>query len=149
MAGFKFRLDRVLQLRLTAEQQCARALGESRVELERQQAAADASAQRLGEAIRQAAEATSERHTAGVLQALLLSIDASRAQSRMAAEAASLAARRHDEDRARFDEARAARRALEKLREQRQEAWTADEGRAEQQVIDDVARRVTGETEAR
>ncbi len=140
MKKFRFRLDRVLQLRETAEDEAARDLAAAR-------AAADAAAQRAADAERALLHAVTQAAdcsvgaTAGLLAVLRLTLDGARERVRAAADAREAAERQATEALTRYHAARADRQALDKLKEQRRDAWTAEAGRAEQAAIDEVALR--------
>lgn len=143
---FAFRLDRVLQLRVTEEQQAARQLAAAQRAVDAARITIDAGVQRLAHAVEQAAHATAEMHTAGMLRALLFTIDVAREQVQRDREALAAAEQALEREQAVFNEARAARMALDKLREQKLQDWTLEEGRNDQRASDDAARRVTAKT---
>jgi flagellar export protein FliJ len=143
MKNFSFRLERVLQLRIAVEQAQAKRLGEARqVETERR-LESEAGVARVAEAIEQVAAAPSDLHTAGSLSNLGLTVDAARARSAAATAAHRGALARVDAEIASFDESHQARRAIERLREQRLEVWQRETDRAEQSTLDEVALRRT------
>jgi flagellar export protein FliJ len=141
MKNFSFRLERVLQLRVTAEQAQARRLGEARqVEAERR-LLSEAGAARVAEAIAQMANTPPALRTAGSLSNLILAVEAARARAAAATAAHREALAVLESEITSFEEARQARRAIERLKEQRLEAWEREAGRAEQRVTDEIAMR--------
>jgi len=140
--SFRFRLQRVLQLRTTAEQEAARRLAAARSEeIERRQIL-DLMVLRLAEATGQVIDPPEDLRTAGTIGNLKLAVEGARLRHASAEEDYRRAAARLEAAVAAFGEARQARRALEKLKEQRHETWEREVERAEQQTIDEVALRV-------
>lgn len=145
MTRFTFRLERVLQLRLAAEEEKARDLGTAQAVERAARAGAESCAAALAEAVRQVAASGAKPVAAGAIGNLMLAVEGARARAEQAAarHRESLAA--VEAAREAWEQARRDRRALEKLRESRLEAWKLETARAEQAVLDDVASRlVTG-----
>ncbi len=143
MKRFVFRLDRLLHLRTTAERERGRALVEAMREEEAQRQAWRESAERLAQATAQLGRIQRDLSTAGNLRNLELSVNACTAVVRES-ETAHLAAMTNVEAEIRsFEEARMARRAIERLREQRRLTWGESVSRHEQQETDETALRMT------
>lgn len=141
MKNFSFRLERVLQLRLLGEQAQARRLAEARqVEAERR-LFSEAGAARVAEAIAQMGATPSDLRTAGTLSNLILTVEAARTRAAEATAAHREALATLESEITSFEEARQARRAIERLKEQRLEVWHRDAERAEQGIMDEVASR--------
>lgn len=146
MKGFSFRLERVLQLRVVAEQAQAKRLSEARQLEAEKRLLAEGSVARVAEAIEQVAGTPDDLRTAGTLSNLRLTVEAARARAAAAGVEHGEAVVRLDSEISSFEESRQARRAIERLREQRLEAWQQQSDRAEQHAIDEVAlRRTYGE----
>lgn len=138
MKRFSFRLERVLQLREMAEREQARALAGALREEEERRAAALAGEARLAQARHQFLETPRELSQAGTLQNLDLAIEALPAELRQLAEHHEASLERVEAERSHFEQARMARRVIERLREQRREAWGEELSRHEQGVSDEV-----------
>jgi flagellar export protein FliJ len=141
MKRFVFRLERLLHFRQSMEREEARRLGELQRLQDEQQRRAAQSAARVADAETQLAAAPPHCRTAGTLTNLSLVLDAARA-----AHAADEAAHREalakvEAERIRYEEARQARRTMERLREHRHDDWQHDATREEQETIDEVALR--------
>jgi flagellar export protein FliJ len=147
MKKFAFRLERVLQLRVTAEQEQARQLADARREEESCRGVLEASAERLRSAHEQMASIHAGHGVAGLLGNMSLPLEVLRA--RLDADAARHAAalQRLETARAAYDVARQERMAMERLRDQRRAAWEKDVARHEQAALDEVALRVSGAQE--
>jgi flagellar export protein FliJ len=141
MKQFRFRLERVLDLRMAAEREQARRLGEAHRHEEEQRQVVEKSVAHVGEITRQLAETPRELSTAGMLRNLLLTLEAAKAAAETAEQAHREAAARVDVETESFGRARQDRRAVERLREHRREAWEQDAARSEQQAQDEVALR--------
>lgn len=139
MKRFSFRLERVLQLREMAEREQARALAQALREEEERRAAALAGEARLAQARHQFLETPRELSQAGTLQNLDLAVEALTAELRRLAEHHEQSLERLEAERSQFEQARMARRVIERLREQRREAWGEELSRHEQDVSDEVA----------
>lgn len=148
MRKFDFRLERVLQLRLQAEQERARRLGEARAAETAAREDAERSAARVAQTGERVAEVTGEHTPAGLVGSLLLTLEAARARALAAAEQHAAMREQLETERTAFDEARQARRALEKLKEKQHGAWTRDVNRKEQAHLDEVALRKPGGRDA-
>lgn len=142
MSRFTFRLQRVLELRETAEQQQAAILGEASMAEEARRQDSDRVARELESAHDQVGSATNGATTAaGMFRVLGLSIEAARLRALAADEALAAAEAKRLEELDRFAEARTARRAIEKLKERQAAEWAVDAARKEQQTMDEIALR--------
>jgi len=141
MKRFVFRLERLLQFRHSMEREEARRLGEAQRAQEEQRRLAAQAASRVTAAQAQIAAAPPHCRTAGTLTNLTLVIDAARTAQAAAEAAHREAVTRVEAERARYEEARQARRTVERLRERRQEDWHQDVSREDQQTIDEIALR--------
>ncbi len=139
MKRFSFRLERLLQLRESAERERARELGVALRDEADRRADAMAGEERLAEARAQLFETSRGRAQAGTLQNLDLAICAMARESRALADQHERSLERLELERQQFEQARMARRVLERLREQRHEAWTDEYGRWEQAQMDETA----------
>jgi flagellar export protein FliJ len=142
MKPFSFRLERVLQLRLAAEQSQAGRVADARRDEAERRLQAEATAALVAEAIEQMSATPSGLCTAGTLGNLMLVLEGARARAASAAGAHRDAVARLEIEQLSFEQARQARRAIEKLREQRYAEWQSDAVRAEQRLTDEVALRV-------
>jgi flagellar biosynthesis chaperone FliJ len=142
MKRFSFRLERVLQLRRAAEQEQARALTEARRQEEERRRAAEESAARFALTVRQLSGTPTDLRTAGTLSNLMLTLEVAEAAAAAASALHREAVTQVDVELAGFDQARQARRAIERLREHRHSDWQQEVSRAEQQEIDEVASRL-------
>lgn len=137
MKRFEFRLERLLQLRTSAERQQARMLSKSlQTEEHKRRALAEVVA-RHEEAQRQL-----ERHgkaLAGTLVNLVWTLDAFATQEQVASEELRNATRQVGVERERFRQAHQERRVLERLRERRRVGWETAGMREEQAMMDEVA----------
>ncbi|HEU4587368.1 MAG TPA: flagellar FliJ family protein [Gemmatimonadales bacterium] len=149
MKRFHFRLDRLLQLRAAAEQERARALGRARQHAAERREVAEASARHVLEVVQQLAATPSDLRTAGTLRNLMLTLDAAKLAQTAAEQAHVEAEAALTAELASYDEARQARRALERLRDERRAAWEREAGRVEQQTVDEVALRMRAPESAR
>jgi flagellar FliJ protein len=147
MKGFRFRLERVLELRHRLEKEHAQAVGRALREEEARRQALDAAAERLGRCGEQIAGAAGDLPTAGTLHNLGLAL-------RAAADALANAEVRHrdavasvEQEQERFGEARRERRVVERLREHEHERWAQESTRHEQSEADEVARQRHGREE--
>jgi flagellar export protein FliJ len=148
MKRFSFRLERLLQLREAAEQERARELGVARRDEAERRADAVAGEERLAEARAQLAETSRGRAQAGTLQNLDLAIGALARESQALADSHERSLERLEIERRQFEQARMAKRVLERLREQRHDAWNDAYTRWEQAQMDETAgQRAHGEGE--
>jgi len=139
MTRFKFRLDRLLDLRSRKEREQAEALGRAmREEHERREALDDAQA-RLGAAQEQATATPGHVTLAGALRNLGLTVAAALRERDVAEVSATEAETVVDAERTRYESAQRDRRVIERLREKRYEDWTREAGRKEQQEMDGLA----------
>lgn len=142
MSGFKFSLQRILELRASAEKlQAAIMQREAAAEGARRRASEE-SAANLDRVHDQTSEIAAA--PAGLWRAYELSAEAARARQEQDADALREAEASRQAQQERFTDARQARRALELLREKQVAEWSIAAARAEQADTDEVARQVTG-----
>lgn len=147
MKQFSFRLQRLLQLREAAEKEHARHLGEALREEETRRAALRESQERLAEAQNQLASTPREMSQAGTLRNLELTLQALDGEARTLETSHEKSVEVVEEERLRFEQARVARRVIERLREHRREAWGIEVNRIEQAMNDEAGQRSRGGTE--
>lgn len=138
MKSFVFRLERLLHLRVRHEREQAQALGQAlreEEELRRQEEAARARLLRCAEQI-----GTSGAVPAGMLQNLGLTVEAAVRAVEASRQAHDQSQETLEQEQARYSQARIERRTLERLREQRHDAWELESGREEQRNMDEVSR---------
>jgi flagellar export protein FliJ len=139
MKRFAFRLERLLQLREAAERAQARQLAEAlRAEAAHREAVRESEVH-LAEARAQLATTPRELSQAGTLRNLELAIDALADQARMLSLTHEQSLERVEAERQGFEQARMARRVIERLREHRREAWGEELARYEQSESDENA----------
>jgi flagellar export protein FliJ len=139
MKRFAFRLERLLQLRESAEKEKARLLG---VALQDEEAAKQvmlAAQARLEEARGQYTRISVAPAQAGLLRNLELSIEQLTHQWNLASEVHAKALAQVEVARNEFEEARMAKRVIERLKDQRREAWNQELARYEQSLSDETA----------
>lgn len=139
MKRFEFRLDRLLQLRTSAERQQARMLSKSLQTEEHKRWALEEVVARHEEAQRQLDRYGPSKALAGTLVNLVRTVDAFAAQEKAASEELRNATRQAGAERDRYQQARQARRVLERLRERRRVGWEIEGMREEQAMMDEVA----------
>ena len=139
MKRFEFRLERLLQLRTSAERQQARMLRQSLEAEEHKRRALEEVVSRHEEARRQLERYGPSNALAGTLVNLVRTVDALATQEQVASEKLRIVARQVGAERDRYRQARQARRVLERLRERRRMAWGLKNTREEQAVMDEVA----------
>jgi flagellar export protein FliJ len=144
MKRFAFRLERLLQLREAAEKERARQLGEALKDEEQRREALRESQERLADAQDQLSSTPREMSQAGTLRNLELTVDALAGQARSLEDTHEQSVERVEEERVRFEQARVARRVIERLREHRREAWEVEVNRHEQGVNDEAGQRAHG-----
>ena len=139
MKRFSFRLDRVLDLKTSTERERARELGHAvRSEADRRYAI-ESSRRRLHEAHRKAAEVHPPVRQAGLTSSVALAVEAARRVAEADVKALAAAIEHRKTVLQRFEEARQARRALERVRDKRQATWRQEAGRFEQSELDEAA----------
>lgn len=141
MKRFVFRLERLLQLREASERERARELGEARREEELRRAAVLAGEARLLDARAQFRTTPPELSQAGTLRNLELAVESLAADLRARSDTHERSLERLEGERRQFEQARIARRVIERLREQRRLAWGEEFSRYEQAVSDETAPR--------
>ncbi len=139
MKRFAFRLERLLQLREASEKERARELGQARREEEQRRAAVLESEARLIEAREQFQTTPRELSQAGTLQNLELAMESLSENVRRLSETHEQSLERLEAERQQFEQARMARRVIERLREHRRLAWGEELSRYEQGVSDETA----------
>jgi flagellar export protein FliJ len=143
VSGFTFRLQRLIEWRTFEERQQAALLHQAaRLEEEHRQKM-EASAAHLESVSQQLTEPEAE--TAGMLQNYGLIVSAARHQVKAAAQQRERARAARAVEQERFEAARIARRAIERLRELRHAEWILQDRRSDQQATDEVARRISQE----
>jgi flagellar export protein FliJ len=140
MKGFVFRLERLLELRSTAERERAQALGQAMRKEESRRLALEEASERLGSCGDQIAGVLDDVAPAGALTNLRLAIEAAMRQVDSAALSHQAALDQMQQERELFSQARVERRVVERLREKRRAAWTEEASRVEQSEMDSVAR---------
>ncbi|MDX2192475.1 MAG: flagellar FliJ family protein [Gemmatimonadales bacterium] len=141
MKRFQFRLERLLQLRTREEEERARDLVAARRQEADARARVEDARRRHADARGRLADATADAQPAGAVQNLALAVDAAEGRLRAEELAAGEATRVAEVVRQAFDAARAARRALERLKETRRDTWLRDAERTDQAWTDEVALR--------
>lgn len=144
MKQFTFRLDRLLQLREAAEKDQARQLGDALREEETRRSELKASQEKLAEAREQYSSRPREMSQAGMLRNLELTIEVLAGQARSLEDTHVKSLERVNEERVRFDQARVAKRVIQRLREHRKEAWGVEVNRQEQILNDEAGQRSWG-----
>lgn len=139
MKRFSFRLERLLQIREAAEEEKARLLGVALQEEEAAQLALNAGQAKLGEAREQLARISQAPAQAGLLRNLELSVEQLTQQVQLLHDARGKATALVEVARAAFEEARMAKRVIERLKDQRREAWVQELARYEQSLSDETA----------
>jgi flagellar export protein FliJ len=139
MKRFAFRLERLLQLREASEKERARELGQAQREEEQRRAAVLESEARLLEARAQCQTPPRELSQAGTLQNLELAMESLSADLLQLSDTHEQSLERLEAERHQFEQARMARRVIERLREHRRVAWGEELSRHEQRVSDETA----------
>jgi flagellar export protein FliJ len=137
--SFRFRLQRVLELREEAEQACAQALADAERRAEAARHARDALTALHASAHAELADARHQAPRVGHLQPLGLTLAAMRDRIEAADEAVAAADAAVADARAALVEAARERRALERLRERHEAEWRAGEAQADRQRMDEIA----------
>jgi flagellar export protein FliJ len=142
MKRFAFRLQRLLELRARAERLEAAAMGAAmRVEDRQRRALAELEAAERRAAEQAAAQSSAGPATAGQRAHLDLARESLGRHAEQAGGDVADAAARTEEARAAWGLRRKDRRAVERLRERRLEAWREEGSREEQRTMDDLAQR--------
>lgn len=147
MKRFRFRLERILDLRRRAEEEQARTLGAAlREEDARRRALQDAEArlERCGKQVVSAGDGAS--CPAGLLNNLGMAVRAAAADAARAADQHRDAEQRLEDEHRLFLETKKERRVVEMLREKRRMSWEQEAAREEQWSIDEIShhRRAAG-----
>lgn len=139
MSAFRFRLEKVLELRKHEEQAAALRLAEAEREAERARRALDA----LEDLRRQGRDRLAQAHgaggLAGHLQNLRYLVDRLGQLVAEAGAATRAADEKVSEKMAELSVALQERRIIDRLRERSLDQWRAEQVRAEQKLMDDVA----------
>lgn len=139
MRNFRFRLQKVLELRERAEKESAVRLVEARIEAEAALRAVESlEAARLAGAER-AGRVSLDGITAGELQRLSLLVQQLDQHLAAASEAADSADARVDEMSTEFEGALIRRRVLDRLREKHLELWRSEEEQRDRATMDAIA----------
>jgi len=137
MKRFNFRLQNLLHLRESLEKMQGAELGQAERTEGALRVTAEQSGTRLAAIEEQAAGPAGAARAAGLWHVVGLSVEAARANADLAAEELRLAEEQRALELERFNEARTARRVLEKLRERRAADWDVEVGRAERREFED------------
>jgi flagellar protein FliJ len=140
MKPFRFRLARILELREAAERDQAAALGRATAAEAEQEQRTRASHARL-EAMQEQAALPSQSLAVGILRAYSMALEAARVQADGDARDSDTARQQSRAEAERFTDARQDRQVIERLRDKRRAAWTADAERTEQGAMDELAQR--------
>lgn len=145
MKGFVFRLQRVLQLRATKEQERAEVLGLAMRDEQRHRVSVTEASERLARCGDQLMQAGGPA-TAGALRNLGLTVQAALDRVEAAEDSHRSAHDTVKDEQKRFGEARRDRRIIERLREKKKADWDMELSRQEQKEHDGLAqhRRRTG-----
>jgi flagellar FliJ protein len=143
MSPFRFRLQRILDLRAEAERVQAQVLSEAARAEERERATLDAAAVHLSRCGSQIADAARGASSAGMLSILNLAVQAAATGMAAARDSHTAATVRLAVEEERFGTARQERRIVERLRDRRLAAWSEQASREEQRDLDALARRRT------
>lgn len=146
MTPFRFRLDRLLDLRTAVDREQARSLSDALHREAEQRRLTDESQARLEHASTRVAaqSACGDALHAGVLQAYALTVRAASARADADRRALSAAEQARADEQDKLSVTRRERRTLERLKEHAREAWRMEAGRAEQKIMDEVALRRPG-----
>jgi flagellar export protein FliJ len=136
---FAFRLERVLELRQAAEKERARELAQALNEEEAGREALRQGVARLAEARTQLSGTTGAGPRAGTLRNLELSVIVLSRQAEELQASHERCLERLEAERQHYEQSRRDRRVLERLREQRREAWAGEYQRWEQAISDETA----------
>ena len=139
MKRFAFRLERLLQLRESSERERARELGAALRDEADRRAEALAGEGRLADARAQRASTSGGLAQAGTLQNLDLAIGALARTSQALSDQHERSLEKVEHEHRQFEQARMAKRVLERLREQRHDAWLEAYKRWEQEQSDEAA----------
>lgn len=145
MKQFTFRLERLLQLREAAEKDRARQLGDALREEEVRRLQLIAGQERLAEAQTQHSERPREMTQAGMLRNLDLTLEVLANQARTLEADHLKSLDRVNQERTLYEQARMAKRAIQRLREHRKEAWGVEVNRHEQSINDEAGQRSWGQ----
>jgi flagellar export protein FliJ len=141
MSVFRYRLDRLLHLRMSLEEERGRDLGEAIRDVDERRKVAVANATREVQMANQVARLQTAAVTAGLAGVLAQTMAAASGRTAAVREAVTEAESTADEYRAQYSAARIDRRALEQLRHAARGAWEASASRKEQQELDEFALR--------
>ena len=136
---FRFRLQRILDMRQKREQAIAVQLAEARSSEENARLAAEALERARDEGAVSASRAQSRNLSAGQLQNLRYVVDRMGDHVRFAAQEADEAREKADRKLVEFTAAFRDRKVLDRLRERALDGWRADEVKADRRVMDEIA----------
>lgn len=136
---FRFRLQRILDMRQKREQAIAVQLAEARSSEENARLAAEALERARDEGAVSASRAQSRNLSAGQLQNLRYVVDRMGDHVRFAAQEADQARDNADRKLVEFTAAFRDRKVLARLRERALDGWRADEVKADRRVMDEIA----------
>ena len=136
---FRFRLQRILDMRQKREQAVAGQLAEARSSEENARLAANALERARDEGAVSASRAQSRNLSAGQLQNLRYVVDRMGDHVRFAAQEADEAREKADRKLVEFTAAFRDRKVLDRLRERALDGWRADEVKADRRVMDEIA----------
>jgi flagellar FliJ protein len=136
---FRFRLQRVLDLRQQREQEVATQLAEARSAEERARLAAEELLRARDRGAEVATRAQSRQLSAGQLQNLRYVVERMTDHANLAAAEADTARQKVDECMVEFTVAFRDRKVLDRLREREMDDWRAGEVQADRRLMDDIA----------
>jgi len=139
MKKFRFRLDKVLQLRARLEREQAGVLGRALHDEETRRKALEEACAHLDRCGEQISERTNGIVEAGTLRNLGLAVKAAAGGVQDAEDEHRAAEVSVQEEQEKFSLARMERRIVERLKERRREAWNVEATREEQRECDGVA----------
>lgn len=137
--SFKFRLQRILELREQAEQAKARVLAAAQAEADKAQEARDILTAMRHDSRSQLESATVSTPRIGHLMQLGTALDALDARIERAADDLKAAEIVVDEAKARLEVAARDRRVLDRLKDRHAEHWRAEEAQKDRLLMDEVA----------
>jgi flagellar FliJ protein len=136
---FRFRLQRILDMRQKREQAVAGQLAEARTAEERARLAAQELESARAAGAESASRAQSQNLSAGQLQNLRYVVDRMGDHVRFANEEADAAREQVDRAMVEFTAAFRERKVLDRLRDRQEEGWRSDEVQADRRLMDEVA----------
>ncbi|MGI9625278.1 MAG: flagellar export protein FliJ [Longimicrobiales bacterium] len=140
MRGFRFRLEKLRGLRWAEEQEKARRLAEAGTALDRAQGILERIAESEAGVQSRMRDALEEAPTAGVVQNLMVLLDAMRRQRTAAEEDRAAALDQVVEATTQLQEATRERKILDRLRDRHRGEWVREERQREQSILDEANR---------